>query len=231
MDKQGPVSKALESPAIVIVGAVADIAAVVVLLSSETFLSWVRNHPRPTLLALASIVLLCFALLNAWLQARGIVRRNREVIETLSLEPSSQDRERFREFWDNFGVESPLYAWLKNGYLIDKAFYRDLRALDAVVDRWDRDPTNYDDPELAAEFTQLSESLSSMRSATSQYYFAVDTGPLEDHTFFAIPREWEHVQKEQWKAAFGTLETVHDDVMANYRDFLNIAQRKKVRFS
>lgn len=249
MDKQGPISKALESPAIVIVGSVADVAAVFVLLNSGTVLSWARNNPRTTILALASIVLLCLALLNAWLQSRGVARRNRETIEelrlqasevdrrnretieALRLEPSSQDIARFREFWQDFGVESPLHVWLKHGYFVDKAFYRELRALDAVVDKWDRDPTNYNDPELAEAFTRLSESLSKMRNSTAQYYFAADSSPLGDSTLFMVPREWEHVQKEQWKAAFDTLETVHDEVMSSYVNFLNMAQKKQVRFA
>jgi hypothetical protein len=229
MSEQGAVAKALESPAIVIVGSVADFAAVFVLLNSEPILLWVSGHPRSAILVAASLTLLLIGLLNAWLRARSIAHRSQIALMEMIREPTLQDRERFVEFQEDFGVDSDLYYWLKNDYMVDKAGGKDLRALRRVLNKWNDDLTNYHDSELAAAFSSLREALSEVRLATITYYWPTnrDTS-LIDNTIYSVPPEWELGEKGRWEEAIYKLETVHDTVMEAYLTFINLAHQKKV---
>lgn len=229
MSEQGAVAKALESPAIGIVGSVADFSAVFFLLNSQPVLLWITHHPRITILITAFLVLLLVGLLNAWLRARSVARRSQVALRELTCEPSPQDRARFAEFWKDFGADSHLYFWLKNGYMVDKAQYRDLRTLDSVVSKWNDDLTNYHDSELSAAFSELHKELSSVQHATVTYYWRhKDVSLLDDSTIFSVSLDWELVAEEQRNKAIGELETVHDRVMEAYENFVNLAHRKKL---
>jgi len=229
MSERGVLAKALESPAIVIVGSVADFSAVLLLLNNQSALLWTAHHPQGAILIMASLAILLIGLLNAWLQARSLARRSQVALRELTRELSPQDKARFAEFWEDFGAESHLYYWLKNDYMVDKARYKDIRALREVVSKWNDDLTNYHDHELAAAFIELHEALSGVQLTTfSNYWRNENSSTLDDCTLFVVPPEWEYGKGERWNKAIGELEAAHDRVMEAYQRFINLAHQKRV---
>ncbi|MGK3200574.1 hypothetical protein [Amycolatopsis sp. MEPSY49] len=252
MDEQGPVSKALESSALVLVGAVADVAGVLVLLTNESLLRWVRDRPALLVLVAASLFLAVVAVVNRWLRVVAQVRmRDRQLdeqelrfrsrveelrelherkIAELERSPSPQDQARFDEFWSDFGFGTRLYNWFKNDYLVDRVRSGQMRALFSQVDKWNNDLTNYHDQDLARRFSQLREAVQRVSNAAVSNYFQLDrSGSLaDDHTPFGVPPEWEWKAPERWQEAIDELSAAHTDVMAAYTKFVNLAHAKKL---
>ncbi len=111
MSKDGPVDRVLRSPVLGVVGVVADVTAVILLVNSHGFLGFARAHTGLLMFVFAGVLALLIGSANAWLRLRGI-----------SKAPTDQDKNRFANFLTDFGLDSPLYKWLKDGYMVDKAF-------------------------------------------------------------------------------------------------------------
>lgn len=147
-------------------------------------------------------------------------------LEVNLLRPTAQDIYRFGEFARDFGPDSRLHKWLHDSFYGAHARSGDLRMLDAIYEKWDRDPTTYHDKELADLFTELKTGIYALIEATRTYYWTVgDNSIADDDTILQIPSEWKN-SPEKYDRAMDAILGVWDKITDAYNAFIRAAHAK-----
>lgn len=227
----GTVYKAVGSFGISLFGLVANVATVVALLTSEVVLRWVGENPTAMVLISASLLLSSLVLFNYVLVLRKRARSNNYDNQESVCELAELDVDRFRDFMTHFGVDSPLYQWLKRNFYVSFARMSEVLLLRRFVDRCSDDMTNYLDVELAQSFTNLVSALRVLRECASEYY----TRPMHPppgirDPILVVPPEWKSEDmNSRYNKVVEEISKAHDGVLVSYREFMRIAQAKGLR--
>lgn len=214
MGESGPVARAIESPAISIIGVVADVAAVVVLLNSDSARSWLSRNTTVVIFALALLALTTVFLLNAWLASRSSQGR------------VNQDADRFSNFIQEFGHDTPLYKWLRQHFITGQARSRELDYIGNLTTKWQLDPTSYRDRRMAKAFAKLRVSVEELETQLIANYFAADRDDDSEKSWYRIPAEWKYQMPETHSEAINAIRSAHRAVLDAYTEFVQLAQRK-----
>jgi hypothetical protein len=247
MSEHGPLGKIFGSPGFSLISAIADVSAVVIIGINDSTLEWVRDNPYLFGLTTAILLLLTVVLINSLIVGK---RRTSEQIKLLEQElervkaadeaeinsarppePAAQDLARFTNFNTVFGLESPLYQWLKNSYYVTRAKRQQLTDLSGFVRWYSDDPTTYHDPGTATAFEELMQATDAFANATAAWYFSPrNKDHPTDWDNLQIPPEWEETAelRARRRRAIEELETSHADVMDRHAKFVAVAHRARL---
>jgi hypothetical protein len=232
-DESGPVARVLDASVVAVFGAIADVAAVVVLLNVDGVQQWVGQHSEIMTMAVALFIWLTVVFFNANVRLRKNGIRERDALAStvseLSRKPSSADVARFKAFIRDLGPNSQLYSWLKHGFIAKTATGAQIDMVSTLCEKWERDPSTYVDVELAQAFDSLRQALNDLQDLMLGKLF-----PPKGHQFveeskvrYSIPSDWEHLLYEE---ALGQMRDAYKKVMAGYDRFYVMANDRALGF-
>ena len=220
-DEVGPVARVFESPGVMVLGGLADAAAVVVLLNVEALKGWVSNNPVFMILIAAILLLLVIVLFDRWRALRATIKR----LERRLQGASPHDIKRFGTFIDDFGPETPYYSWLHEGFAGNSIRGRELDTSIRLESKWSKDPSNYLDPEVAKEFTHVKNALIKFNEVMSSNFFSDARDDDRDEALhrYSIPTGWEYGKRDE---AVTKIHLAYKSLMERYAKFYQLATSK-----
>ncbi|MFF8270464.1 hypothetical protein ACF059_24240 [Streptomyces sp. NPDC016562] len=221
MQQSGFTERVSAGSAAVFTGLVADTAAVVALLASDTFRRWCKDYwIIPTGLCLVSVyVVIALVELNS--RKAGELRALRSRLR----EPTQHDRNLFFALTTSLHPDGRTVEWLKHGFICTSFEHSMVDPLDALQRSRDRDPRGFDHEEIEPTYRELTACVERFIRCVNEYMWIDSPG---NPNRLAIPREWEFDQPERYERAMRELNARSDELVEAYDAFLLTAQRHGV---
>ncbi|MCX4692866.1 hypothetical protein [Streptomyces sp. NBC_01408] len=221
MQRGGVTERVSAGSAAVFTGLVADTAAVVALLASDTFRRWCKDYwIIPTGLSLL-LVYVVIALLEANSRKAGELRILRDTLR----EPSQHDRTLFSTVTASLHPDGRTVEWLKHGFICTSFEGSLMGPLDALQRSRLRDPRGFDSAEIEPVYRELSACIMRFTRVVNQHMWS---DYPDNPSRLAIPREWEVSDPERYEGAMDDLNARSLELVEAYDAFLLTAQRNGV---
>jgi hypothetical protein len=146
---------------------------------------------------------------------------------TLSAQPKRQDVERFKEFVHDFGLNTDFYRWLKIDFAVKSATGGQIAQSAYLQTKWDHDPSNFSDDEMADSLTRFKSALGKLNDEMGiNYAPRVDmldiNTPFEDQRY-SIPHDYGH---EERRAAVDSIDRAGRDVLDAHEALYRLGMSK-----
>ncbi|WP_159048191.1 hypothetical protein [Streptomyces sp. XY511] len=221
MQQGGVTERVSAGSAAVFTGLVADTAAVVALLASDTFRRWCKDYwiiPAGLCLLLIYAVI---ALVEMNSRKAGELRALRDRLR----EPTQHDRSLFSTLTTSLHPDGRTVEWLKHGFICTSFEYSLVEPLDALQRSRMRDPRGFDHEEIEPVYRELAACIERFTECVNEHMWTDYPG---NPNRLAIPREWEFSQPVRYERAIDDLNARSRELVEAYDLFLLTAQRHGV---
>ena len=209
-------------------GLIADISAVVLLVTSESVRSWL--HRNWIIGSSVSLILFLATLILANQFARSRIQSRLEIVSlTAEIErltgllgqPTSHDVARFQDFMGSLGPSLPTLAWLKEGFTTTSAPTVHFDVLESVQREYRRDPRGYDHQQVDLAWRGLRSGVDGfLRCVNSYMWTDIQSGGIR----LEMPREWDYDTGGRGDLAMRDINQAWDSLISAYDHFLRVAQ-------
>ncbi|MEU5219625.1 hypothetical protein AB0G79_25965 [Streptomyces sp. NPDC020807] len=221
MQQGGVTERFSASSAAVITGVVADTAAVVALLASDTFRRWCRDYWIISAALSVALIYVVIALVEANSRKAGELSSLKERLR----EPSAHDRTLFSVVTTSLHPNSVTVEWLKHGFICTSFEDSLIEPLDAFERSVLRDPRGFDNEEIEAAYRDLLARVTRFTRSVGDHMW---TDHPHNPNRLAIPREWQRSDPGRYQGAVDELNTRSRELVDSYDAFLLVAQRNRV---
>ncbi|MFF3996485.1 hypothetical protein ACFYX8_24715 [Streptomyces cyaneofuscatus] len=221
MQQGGVTERFSASSAAVVTGLVADTAAVVALLASDTFRQWCKDYWIISAILSIALIYVVIALLESNLRKTVELR----ALERRLREPSLHDRTFFSAITTSLHPDGRTVEWLKHNFICTSFEDSLVDPLDALKRSLLRDPRGFDNEEIEAAYRDLVTNITRFIDSVGNHMWS--DYPLNPHRL-AIPREWELSDPDRYQGAMDDLNARSRDLVDSYDAFLLVAQRNRV---
>ncbi|MCZ2526014.1 hypothetical protein ACFW9F_02125 [Streptomyces sp. NPDC059506] len=210
------------STAVLAVGLIADVSAVVPLLTSESFRRWLKTHWWiPTIVSIVLLSMLIY-LMNNHLRQLDKITQLQEQLQ----EPSSHDISRFQKVIATIPPDSYTIQWLKTGFIPSRFEGGDVDPLLALLTQCELDPRGFDDQQLNHAYQEFVRTLDEFITTTAH---ELTSDYANGRRVLQMPDRHEFASPDLYDQAVNKVNSARGELIRSYDNFLIVAQKAKVR--